>query len=81
MLLEEVIHFNAKTGNYDRIVAVSLAIALARHLDPTLTKISDIEEDPRLKAYWRNKKSGSTLLHERYSSSLLRKRGKSRLFL
>jgi hypothetical protein len=81
MLLEEVIHFNAKTGNYDRIVAASLAVALARHLDPVYSKISNVEEDPRLISYWKGKESGSTILHERYSSSLFRKRNKSRLFL
>lgn len=39
MLLEEIIKFNEDTGNYDREVAFSLAIALANHLDPILGKI------------------------------------------
>jgi len=47
MLLEEIIQFN-EDGNYDRIVAIELAIALANHLDP-LHKVSSIESDPRIK--------------------------------
>ncbi len=41
MLLEEIIHYNEETGNYDREVAFSLAIALAKHLDPLFGKIKD----------------------------------------
>lgn len=41
MLLEEIVHYNEETGNYDREVAFSLAIALAKHLDPLFGKIKE----------------------------------------
>lgn len=80
MLLEEVIHFNAKTGNYDRVIAASLAIALARHLDPVI-KVKGTEEDPRYKSYFsKSTKPKELSLFSKGGSTLTRNR-KSRLFL
>jgi hypothetical protein len=57
MLLEEVIKFNKDKGNYDRLIAASLAIAQARKMDPVYS-ISSLEKDPRLQSYFhRNKKN------------------------
>lgn len=56
MLLEEVIKFNFDQGNFDRIVAAELAIALADHLNPQFT-VASTEKDPRLKAYFDQKKA------------------------
>jgi hypothetical protein len=47
--LEEIIKFNPD-GNFDRLIAYELAVALAKHLDPTLGKTG--QEDPRLKSYF-----------------------------
>lgn len=46
MLLEEIIKFNAKDGNYDREVAASLAIALADKMSP-LGRVGARNTDPR----------------------------------
>jgi hypothetical protein len=54
MLLEELIKFN-DDGNFDRIIAASLALALARHMDPQIT-VSTTAEDPRTKALYSRKK-------------------------
>lgn len=64
MLLEEVIHFNSKTGNYDRVIAASLAITMARHLDPVIV-VNSIETDPRIKNLYRKDKNGPNLFAER----------------
>jgi len=47
MLCEEIANFNEETGNYDREVAFSLAVALRNHLDPILGKI-DEKPDTRI---------------------------------
>jgi len=41
MLCEEIANFNEETGNYDREVAFSLAVALRNHLDPILGKVNE----------------------------------------
>lgn len=51
MFLEEIAKFNAD-GNFDRQIAASLALALAKHLDPQIGKVSDNKIDPRLKAVY-----------------------------
>lgn len=57
MLLEETIKFNSD-GNFDRIRAASIAIAVAKHLDAQKISVSSIDTDPRLVAYFqKNKKS------------------------
>lgn len=60
MLLQEIIEFN-EDGNYDRIVAASLAIALANHLDP-MGKVSTLETDPRMLELFDKKKKGNNTL-------------------
>ncbi len=61
MLLEEIIKFNPEEGNFDREVAASLAIALARHLDPQM-KVTSTEPDARIKAYFnKEKREGSSM--------------------
>lgn len=57
MLLEETISFS-EDGNYDRIVAAQLAIAMADHLDPIIGKISTVEQDPRIMALYGKKMGG-----------------------
>jgi hypothetical protein len=80
MLLEEVIHFNAKTGNYDRIVAAGLAIAMSRHLDPVI-RVSDTKVDSRIEAlYNRNKEKSSNSLFNNRKTPITNRR-RSRLFL
>ncbi len=54
MLLEEVIKFNAKDGNYDREVAASLAVALADKMVP-IGKIGNKMEDSRYKSLFKSK--------------------------
>lgn len=61
ILLEEIIKFNAD-GNFDRIRAASIAIAVAVHLDARHIVASSVD-DPRLMAYFSSsKKSSSSLL-------------------
>lgn len=61
MLLEEIIKFNAE-GNFDRIIAAELAIALADHLNPQFV-VSSSNSDPRFKAYFdRNKRSSRSVI-------------------
>lgn len=54
MLLEEIINYN-ENDNFDRVIAASLAIALAMHLDPIIGRIgSNIH--PVLKNHLNNRK-------------------------
>lgn len=56
LLLEEMIQYN-ESGNFDRIIAAELAIALAMKLDPILGKVGD-KEDVRLTSMFnKNKKN------------------------
>lgn len=61
MLLEEIIHFNSEEGNYDRVVAAELAIALADHLNPQFVVASE-KQDPRFKAYFSGKKPSNSVI-------------------
>lgn len=54
MLLEETIQFYDGL-NVDREIAASLAVTLAKHLNPIYGKISDTETDPRLRGYFNRK--------------------------
>lgn len=54
MLLEEIIKFNSKDGNYDREVAASLAIALADKMSP-VGKVGNLMSDPRYQSLFKNK--------------------------
>lgn len=73
VLLEEMIQYNDE-GNFDRIVAAELAIALAYKLDPIIGKVTE-SGDPRLKSL--GKKKSVTLFGE---SRGLFKRKKVKLF-
>jgi hypothetical protein len=56
VLLEEMIQYNEQ-GNFDRIIAAELAIALAMKLDPVMGKIGG-EQDVRMKSmFTKNKKN------------------------
>ena len=56
VLLEEMIQYNEQ-GNFDRIIAAELAVALAMKLDPVMGKIGG-EEDGRIKSmFTKNKKN------------------------
>jgi hypothetical protein len=56
LLLEEMIQYN-ETGNFDRIIAAELAIALAMKLDPIIGRVGQ-QEDVRLTSLKnRNKKN------------------------
>ncbi len=56
ILLEEMIQYN-ESGNFDRIIAAELAIALAMKLDPILGRVGD-KEDVRLTSmHKKNKKN------------------------
>ena len=61
MLLEEVINFNSEEGNYDRIVAAELAIALADHLNPQFVVATE-KKDPRFEAYFGGRKSSNKVI-------------------
>lgn len=56
VLLEEMIQYNEE-GNFDRIIAAELAIALAMKLDPIIGRVG-AEKDPRAAAmFTKNKKN------------------------
>ena len=61
VLLEEMIQYN-ESGNFDRIIAAELAIALAMKLDPVIGRVGD-NEDVRMKALHKRKK-GNRLFTE-----------------
>jgi hypothetical protein len=56
VLLEEMIQYN-ESGNFDRIIAAELAVALAMKLNPIIGRIG-AEQDGRIKSmYTKNKKN------------------------
>jgi len=77
MLLEEIINFNSEEGNYDRIVAAELAIALADHLNPQFVVASE-KQDPRLKAYFAGKKTSNTVIDFSQPSTIRYNNGRRR---
>lgn len=80
MLLEEIIKFNAD-GNFDRVIAAELAIALADHLNPQFL-VSSTDKDPRFKAYFdRRKSSRSVLEFSRTPSMISGNKRRPKLFL
>lgn len=79
MLLEEIIKFNAKDGNYDREVAASLAVALADKMSP-LGAVNSIGEDPRYKAIFGKKMSGRPTLFSRPAVQVSARRRRPNLF-
>ncbi|HJT74646.1 MAG TPA: hypothetical protein VJ720_11520, partial [Chitinophaga sp.] len=55
MLLEEIIKFNPD-GNFDRIRAAAIAIAVATHLDARHV-LASTDDDPRIKSYFSKRSS------------------------
>lgn len=80
MLLEEIIKFNAKEGNFDREVAASLAIALADKMSP-LGKVNSIQSDPRYMGIF-NKKNfqGAPKLFKQHVPKLFERKKKFNIF-
>jgi hypothetical protein len=81
MLLEEIINFNAD-GNFDRIIAAQLAIAMAEHLNPQFI-VSSADSDPRFKAYFERRKSNRSVIDFSGNNTVRFGQGKrrSKLFL
>jgi hypothetical protein len=75
VLLEEIIKYNG-TGNFDRVVAASLAITYARSLDP-IHKVAST--DPVLEEYFAKSKSRKNLFYDTNQRIEQRNR-KSKLF-
>lgn len=74
MLLEEVSKWN-EDGNFDREVAASLAVAMARHLDPIMGKMSSVD-NKRMESYAKNynkKSSGLFGRSDNQSASTIKK--------
>ena len=63
VLLEEMIQYN-ESGNFDRIIAAELAIALAMKLDPILGKVGD-KQDVRLTAMFNKNKRNKLFTESR----------------
>lgn len=74
MLLEEIIKFTEDL-NCDREVAASLAIALAKHLDPQI-HISSIETDSRLISYFNRDRDRRSTITNQKAISFIRKKSK-----
>jgi hypothetical protein len=74
VLLEEMIQYN-EDGNFDRIIAAELAIALAMKMDPVMGKIGG-KADPRIQSLY-SKKKRNKLFSE---SSGLFSSGKHKMF-
>lgn len=81
MLLEEIVKFNRDDGNFDRVIAAELAIALAEHLNPQFV-VSETEKDPRFKSYFSQRKTSphSILDYTGQKTPFFRRR-KSNLFI
>jgi len=56
VLLEEMIQYNEE-GNFDRIVAAELAIALAMKLDPIMGRIGGEQDERKISMFAKKKKS------------------------
>lgn len=83
MLLEEIVKFNAD-GNFDRVIAAELAIAMADHLNPQFV-VSGINTDPRFKSYFNRQKGSSPIVDLSSRDNTLftsgKRRPKQKLFL
>jgi len=58
VLLEELIQYN-QDGNFDRIIAAELAVALAMKMNPIYGKLSDVADERINALYKKNKKTNS----------------------
>jgi len=72
LLLEEVIKYNDKEGNFDRVIAAELAIAQAMKMDPIFGKAG--QTDNRVKSIYTKKDKPNTIFPE--SNGLFGKRKK-----
>jgi hypothetical protein len=63
VLLEEMIQYNEQ-GNFDRIIAAELAVALAMKLDPVMGKIGG-EQDVRIKSMFTKSKKNKLFTESR----------------
>lgn len=80
MLLEEIIKFSSKDGNYDREVAASLAVALADKMSP-LGKVNSIQTDARYQSIFGKKNfSSKPVLFNPTRPKLFRSRRPTNLF-
>lgn len=61
VLLEEIIQYNDKEGNFDRVIAAELAIAQAMKMDPIFGKVGDSDSRPTT---LNRRKSGTSLFRE-----------------
>jgi hypothetical protein len=75
MLLEETIQYNPDEGNFDRIIAAELAVALAAKLDPILGSVG--EQNKRTESL--GKKRSPNLLFS--NSRTMFVKNKSKLFI
>ena len=57
LLLEEIIKYNDKEGNFDRIIAAELALALSFKLDPIIGRVSNEPDERLLSLVNRHKKT------------------------
>lgn len=60
LLLEEIIQYNEKEGNFDRVIAFELALAQAYKMDPIFGKISQTS-DIRVESLYKKKTSKPSL--------------------
>lgn len=75
MLLEEIVNYNDNEGNYDRVIAAELAVALAMKLDPILGSVGG-EDDPRIKSLYSKKLSKSPPIFVNRNPIFSRRRNK-----
>lgn len=80
MLLEEIQKFNFD-GNFDRVIAAELAIALADHLNPQF-KVTSSESDPRIKSFFQRRKASTQSIIDFSNRTMMSKnKRRSKLFL
>jgi hypothetical protein len=65
-LLDEIAKFNPD-GNFDRIVAFELALAMSSQLDP-IGKVRSLEDDPRRIAYFNKEKPTSSIFQNTFTN-------------
>lgn len=79
MLLEEIIKYN-KDGNFDRVTAASIAIALADKMQP-LGKVMSVQQDPRYQAYFKPKPTQKKIFTKSVNNAFGPGRKRNKLFI
>lgn len=74
VLLEEIIQYNDKEGNFDRVIAIELALAQAYKMDPIYGKVGG-EKDSRIQSLAKPNKYKGQLFNQS-SSGLFKKKRK-----